>query len=120
MGVVLGLEQSGDDERPEIADAGGLGFEAEVGLEPLGEYVAVAVPPALPAGVPGELDEGVRLVALDAVDLKDLPDVSRLGADHTGLDTADAGTGAVELLAHLIAGEAEAQAESAEFDAEAL
>src|SRR5207302_3276486 len=69
------------------------------------EDLAVVVPPALLAGLPGQLDQLFELVGLDPVELKHVPHVPGGHPDVPGLDPADLGGGAFQLLADLVDGE---------------
>ena len=55
--VVLGLEQAVHELDLEAADGGGRGLQAEVGLEPVGQDVAVLGPPVRLAGLLGQGEE---------------------------------------------------------------
>jgi hypothetical protein len=58
-GVILSLEQPGNDDGLEIADGGGSGFQADVDLVRVRQDIAEGVPPARLAGLLGQLDQAV-------------------------------------------------------------
>ena len=89
-GVVLGLEQAGDELGLVGVDGGGFGFQADVGAA--AQDVGVAGPPAAAAGFAGELDEGLAggLVG-DAVGVEQVGDVAGVDAGLAVFDPAELG-----------------------------
>ena len=105
-GVVGGLEQTRNQLWLERADLGRLGLQPDVDLEPVRQHVVVRLPPAPLAGVAGDLDERVHLVALHAVQLKE-PTGDRRHDGHLGvLDAADRRLRDAHLLGGLVGGHA--------------
>ena len=105
--VAPGLQQSGDELQLVGADHRRGLLHAEVGLEPGGQQVGVAVPPA---GGVGPADEGEELGALVRVDHavagEQVGDVTFLEPDAAQLQAADLGGRPADGVARLFAGEA--------------
>ena len=81
--ILLGLEQTGHDERLVGADVVGGGLEADVGA---GEHVAVELPPTLLARLPGDLQQLVGVFGRDIVNVQHVPNVAWSDACLSGFD----------------------------------
>ncbi len=60
-GVVLDLQQAGDELQLVLADEGGGGLKAEVRLDPVRQDVRVPLPPAGRVGFPGQVEQRLAL-----------------------------------------------------------
>jgi hypothetical protein len=106
-GVRVGLQQSRHELHLIGADQLCRLFQVQVVLEPGGQHVAVRLPPARRAGLPGEREQPVVLGGvLDAVQLEQIGDIALLDRDPAELHPADLRLGAPDRPAGLIAGDA--------------
>src|ERR1035437_244950 len=114
-GVVLGLEQAGNDGELEGLDGSGFLFQPDEELVTAGQDVTVGVPPAALAGVLGELDKRLPLHAVaHAVDVEHDPHVVGMRAGTAGLDAEDLGVMPVQALGNVLLGEVSGFAEALE------
>ena len=118
-GVALGLEQAVHELQLERSDQRGRRLQAQVGLEPVRQDVAVLGPPALVVGLPGQGQQpGPHLLVGHAVQGEQVGHVADLAADPAVLQAADLGPGGADLVTGLIRGDPGGLAETAQLSAE--
>ncbi|GAA2403289.1 hypothetical protein GCM10010420_33130 [Streptomyces glaucosporus] len=106
-GVVLGLEQAGDELHLVGADHRRGLLQADVPVEPARQDVVVPVPPAARAGPAGQGEEVRPLVLVQhSVEREEVRHVTFLAGPLAALQTADLGGGAADRLGGLLQADA--------------
>ena len=117
--VVRRLQQPRHELHLVRADQRGGGLQPEIGLEPVGQHVAVAVPPSGRVGLPGQGEQPLPLVGVDlAVEREQILDVALLEAHPPELHPADLGLGRPDLPAGVLPADPLRLAEPAQVRAE--
>src|SRR5690625_3347993 len=118
-GVLLGLKHAGHELRLVDADAGGGLLKADIDLEPVGQRIAVVLPPAGLLGFARQLDHGLDLDLVgDAVQLQQVLDIADLEADPSQFHPADLRFRTPDVVARLAAGHPARLTRLAEFGSE--
>jgi len=117
-GVLLGLQQAGDELDLVAADEAGSLLEPQVGVKPGGHHVAVGVPPVWRVGVPGQGQQrGPLGLVVQAVKFQQVGHVAQLEAGPAQLEAADLGRRCADRLARVLPRDASILAKVAQFGA---
>ena len=116
--VVLRLQQPGDELRLVHPDRPRRLLHPDVGLEPVGQDVVVAVPPAGPVRLLGQREELLALAGVDPVQREQVEHVDLADRVPAELDPADLGLRRADLAGRLTRGDASGLAEPPQVGAE--
>ncbi len=108
-GVVLGLQNPGNELELIATDEGGRRLQPDIGLEPAGDQVGIGVPPSASARLADQAQEDRPPGVVEyPVAGQQVGGVARLQRRPPGLQSADLGGGAADDVAGLLLGDAQA------------